>query len=322
MARFEPPLAHWEGWLVWLWFITTGTAVAAMLMGVWWWWGIFIITFPILIAAVAAPTLCLYLSVALLAWLPLRSRPGRGRVVAMAALLVVGLALPAAMNLYLDSQVRAAAAGDTGAPVALGPGGGTVAWLDGDTAYCSTECLRFLITGRAQAVLVGPALKGPPAHEHRTVRLRLVPWSDDRGCPLPPRVEKLVYVPNLRLIDPDLCVAFDQAPLAAARLVFNVQQQRARDWGETLPSLRHDLKRVEAYGWQAGRPILLFRRTEATARKLGLPLALLPAQGADTGTPADWWRAGGTYFAGNGVPDDPMFVLAERLYVPDFDDRR
>ncbi|WP_156255120.1 hypothetical protein [Sandarakinorhabdus oryzae] len=318
---FEPPLTWREGQLVWWWFVITGTAVAAMLMGVLWWLALLIVSIPVLLAAVAAPTLALYLSAALLAWLPLRSHPARGRIAVFAALLVVGLAVPTAMNLYLGSQVRAAAAADTGEPVVLGPGGGTVAWLEDDRAYCSTQCLRFLITGRVQAVLLGPALTGPPASGQRTVRLRLVPRSGDRDCPMSPGVEELVGVYYLSLIDPDLCVAIDQAPLSAARLIFNVQFQRARRWDAKLPSLGHNMRRVEVFGWQAGRPVLMFRRTKAETRKVGLPLALLPPQVADDEKPADWWRAGGSFTAGN-VPSDPMLVLNERLYVPEFDDRR
>ena len=164
--RFDPPLSRLERWLIWLWFMTTGTAAAALFLGVFWWWGLLIITIPVLIAAYVAPTLWIYLSLALAAWLPLRSRPDLGYVVAAGTLLLAALGVPAAINAHLDSEVRKAASGDRGTPVRLGPNGGTVAWLTGNSGdtkpYCDNDCLRFLITGRAQSVRIGPALQAPP----------------------------------------------------------------------------------------------------------------------------------------------------------------
>jgi hypothetical protein len=227
------------------------------------------------------------------------------------------------MNLHLKAAVRAAAADDRGTPVRLGAAAGSVAWLSRSNDYCGTECLRFLITGKASAVLIGPPLEGLPVPERQYLRLRLMPWSDERGCPLPPDVGKRVHVPHLSLIDPDLCVAFDRAPLRGARLIFNVPGYSGnRRSSERLPALGLSVGRREVYGWQAGQPVPLYRRTEAVAPKLGVPLVLWPSQGADIGEPADWWRAGGEYRAGSKLPNDPMTMVADRLYVPEFDEQR
>jgi|JI8StandDraft_2_1071088.scaffolds.fasta_scaffold39128_3 hypothetical protein len=324
---FDPPLSRLERRLVWLWIMTTGTAAAALYLGVFWWWAVLIVTIPILIAAVIAPTLWIYLSVALLAWMPLRSRPRLALAVGACALLLVGLGAPAAMNARLKSAVAQAAASDRGAPVRLGPGGGTVAWLTGQPSdvrpYCTDDCLRFLITGRAQAVLIGSALRGPPVAGQIYMRLRLVPWSESEGCVLPHGIERHLYGPHLNLIvRQELCVAMDRAPLHSARLVFSAMDDGPWHWREQLPALRPAVKRLEAYGWQASAPVLLFRRSQVRASKLGGLLVLQPEQGADIGTRTDWWRSGGDYIAGTTLPDDPKFMLADRMPVPAFDNPR
>lgn len=321
MARFDPPLARWESWLVWLWFMTTGAAAAAMLMGVFWWWIVLILTIPFVYGAFYAPTFWLYLTPALLIWLMLRRRPIAAVLAAGAALTLIAVGVPTLLNRRLAAQVGSAAASDIGGPVAVGTAGGTIAWLAGDEEYCSSECLRFLITGRAKAVLLGPTLQGPPDPDRAYLRIHLVPWSDDRGCPLPAGVEKMVYVQNLRLLDPEQCAAFDRVPLATARLVFNADLYSWQKRNERLPSLRPQLRRVEAYQWQAGRPTLVYRRTDARAPRVAMPLGLWPYNGADTSVPAQW-RSEEVIRAGQPIGIDPMAVVAERLYVPALDDPR
>jgi hypothetical protein len=324
---FDPPLSRVERRLIWLWFVTSGTAAAALFLGVFWWWGLLIVTIPILIAAILAPTLWIYLTLALMVWLTFRSRPRVALSVGAGAFLLVGLAVPAAINAHLDSKVRKAAANDRGAPVQLGPNGGTVAWLMGGAAdakpYCDSDCLRFLVTGRAQAVLVGRALRGLPEAGQAYMRLRLVPWSEDRGCVWPPGIEHHLYGPHLNLIlRQNLCVAMDKAPLGTARLIFTAQYSPSRFSSERVPTLGLTVRRFEAYAWRAGQPVLRYRRSEALAPKLGPLLALLPLQGADIGTPADWWRSGGDFRAGSRLGFDPKIMLADRMDVPAFDDRR
>ena len=318
---FGPPLSRWERRAIWLWLMTSGAAAAAMVLGVFWWWIVLIVTVPFVFAAYYAPTLWLYLTPALLIWLTLRRWPLAAVLSASAAIATIAVGVPAILNRHLEAQARAAVASDHGKPVEVGAAGGTIAWLGGDEEYCSDECLRFLITGRAKAVLLGPALQGLPDPDRDYLRIHLVPWSDDRGCPLPAGVEKIVYVQHLRLIDPDQCVAFDRVPLATARLVFNVDlyPQGVRD--DRLPSLRPQLKRVEAYQWQSLRPKLVFRRTDASAPSVGMPLSLWPYNGADTSSPAQW-RSDGEIRAGRPLGVDRMAVVADRLYVPAFDSPR
>ncbi len=320
-----PPLRRWERRLIWLWCITTGAAWAAIAWGVFWWWIALIVTIPFGFGAFFAPTLWLYLTPALLVWLLLRWRLRLGLYAAGASMAVVAVGVPNVMNRQLEATLREAVASDSGNPVAIGDTGGAIAWLQGEDeplpgadAYCGYECLRFLITGRAQAVLIGPALRGLPDPDRQYLRIHLVPWSDDRGCPLPAGVKDLVHVPHLSLIDPDKCAAFDRVPLRTARLIYN-QQQPARQNDIHAPFLGVSLKRREIYGWQAGRPKLLTRRTDASAPKVTVPLALWPYDGADTSTPAQWGSAGAEYRAGTRLPLDPITMVAENMFVPAFD---
>lgn len=318
---FDPPLSRLERWLVWLWVMTTGAAAAGLAWGVFWWWVMFIVTIPLVFAAYFAPSLWLYLTPALLIWLALRRRPYTAGLTATAAIALIAVGAPTLMNSHLAAQIRRAAASDRGSPVAVGTAGGTIAWMNGKEEYCSSDCLRFLITGRARAVLTGPALQGPPDLNRPTLRIRLVPWSDDRGCPLPPRVKELVHVAYLALIDPDQCVAFDRVPLRTARLIFN-QQWPSRHADEKLPSPRISLHRQEVYAVQNGQPRLLMRRTDARSPKLAVPLLLWPRNGADTSIPAQWDSSGAEYRTDTRLDYNAMTMVAERLYVPAFDSRR
>ncbi len=317
---FDPPLRRWERRLLWLWTMVTGCAVAGMALGIFWWIAVLLITIPMVVAAYVAPTLWLYFTPGLLAWLALRSRPALGFALVVGTMLLVGLGVPALMNAYLKAEVKAFVAQDGGPPVAPGQGG-TVAWLDDiDGNYCSNDCLRFFITRKAQAVLIGPSLSGPPEAGRMYRRLALVPWSQDKGCPMPPDVEKIVDVKDLRLIDPDLCVRFDKASLGEARLIFNNERHFRPDRDFRVPPLQPKLERFEVYGWQAGQARRLFRRSHAEAPQVAVPLNVWPMQGADTIDPARWDRTDKYYSAGKQVPIDVRTLLADPMTVPEFDD--
>lgn len=322
--RLEPPLTRREGWLVWWWFMITGTAAAALFLGVFWWWGLFIISIPVLIAAYFAPTAWIYLTLGLLVWLPLRTRPQLGRAAVAAALLLVGVGVPAALNLWLGRAVQAAAASDRGRPLKLKQGDGTIALLDDwSDGGCRDDCLRLLLTGRASAVLVGPALSGAPEAGRVYRRFRIAEWADDVGCLFPAGIENFVRSEHLELIvRKSKCMAMDRAPLGAARLILTAQRSSRRGSSERLPALAIEYRRLNAYGWQAGQPQPLLRWTEASAPRVAMPLALLPLAGADSLTATHWWRAGPEFRAGRRVDVNLMAMLAETMLVPELDNPR
>lgn len=106
--NFGQPLSRPERWLIWLWFVTSGAAAAAMAWGVFGWWIVFIVTIPFVFGAFFAPTLWLYLTPALLVWLLLRRWQTLGVFAAGGAMALVAVGVPNVMNRQLEATVRKA----------------------------------------------------------------------------------------------------------------------------------------------------------------------------------------------------------------------
>ncbi len=318
--RFDPPLSRVEGWLVWLWFVVSGAAAAGMVLGVFWWWVMFFFTIPFVFLAWAAPTAWIYLTTGLLLWLPLRRRPGRAAAAVVAGLAIVAFAVPWVMNRQLDAMLAQAVADDRGGPVTLGQPA-PVALLEGNgNGYCGTDCMRFLITGRATAVLFGPQPGGPPVPAMPVRRIRVVPATGPPCPPLPENANKLVSRWDFPLLPRAHCVVIDTAPLGSARHVFLLAGS-ARYSEDRLPGLRLRWRRHEIFGWQGSAPVLLMRRSAAEAKRIAAPLTLWPMSGADTSSPAHWGE-GAKLQAGRELPYGGTWMVKERMYVPEYDDRR
>jgi hypothetical protein len=292
--RFDPPLSRWEKRIGWAWMITGGTAVAAMTMGVFPWWGLLIVTIPVLIYALIAPGLFLYMSAVIVPLLLTRRRYRRAGWAA-ALLLVAGLAVwpPWQSQRETAAALDFAVAVDRGDKLAL-PRGGTLALLSG-METCSVSCIEALRDHGVAAVLIGDG-RTDPLGAATLPRARLVPAGGQPCPPLGQTARQLDWVwpeQAKELAAAGLCVVVDTAPLASADLVMRFFY----DFEDT-PFRTVQVTRIEAWHWQDGRrqdarlqPVL--RRTQARASHVLYPAFYLAPMVADNGTsPANWWSEG------------------------------
>lgn len=269
---FDPPLSAWERRIGWAWMITGGTAAVAMWLGIFGWWGILLVTIPVLLYALIAPGLFLYMSAVIV---PLLLTRRRFRAVGwgMAALLVAALAvLPAWRSAQLaETGLAAAVAGDRGEGLTL-PRGGTLALL-GLEESCSGACLQALRDHGVGAVLIGHGPSVDPDRPAVLPRVRLVP-SGGRPCPpvgksarqidwvWPEDVKKLAAAGR--------CALVDTASLASADVV-----QRYVYGGEGNPADRIGITRILGWVRREGRLDLVLRRTHALTRRVNPPAIYL-----------------------------------------------
>jgi hypothetical protein len=160
-----------ERWVLRFWWLITALAALALFMPILLILLLFgIVTVPLAMLGLAAPTLWLYLTPSLLIYALLRQAPrtrhARRWLLAAAACalpLAVGFAVPVLANQRLDARLGQLMAQDggsvpklepvrTAAYLSSTPGG----WEDSDRK-CFEFCQRLLFSGLAQAVIVGPA---------------------------------------------------------------------------------------------------------------------------------------------------------------------
>ena len=268
--------------------ITGGTAAVAMWLGIFGWWGILLITIPVLLYALIAPGLFLYMS-AIIIPLLLTRRRFRPAGWGVAALLVAALAVVPPWQSALDTRagLAGAMAGDRGETVIL-PRGGTLALL-GAEENCSPACLKALRDHGVAAVLVGDGRTTDPERQVTLPRMRLVP-AGGRPCPAVGKTARQIdwiWPETAReLATAGLCLAVDSAPLASADLV-----QRLWYGGEVHAGAMVGITRILAWERRDGRLALVLRRTRAIMQRVNFPALFLPPLIADSGTSAaDWWR--------------------------------
>ncbi|MBU6166437.1 MAG: hypothetical protein KGQ52_09920 [Alphaproteobacteria bacterium] len=285
---FDPPLSRWEKRIGWAWMITGGTAAVALWLGIFGWWGLLIVTIPVLLYALIAPGLFLYMSAILLPLL-LTRRGLRPAGWAAAAMLVAALAIAPAWQSARDTQagLAGAVAGDRGDRITL-PRGGTVALL-GLVENCDLACIEAFTDHGVAAVLIGDGRTTDPARPVTLPRMQLVPAG---GQPCPPVGKTARQIPWLypeteqKLAGSGRCLLVDTAPLASADVV-----QRYSYGGEDHAGATVGITRMEAWVRRDGRLAPVLRRTHAVMQQVNYPGIYLAPIIADNGRgPADWWR--------------------------------
>lgn len=285
---FDPPLGRWERRIGWAWMITGGTAAAALWLGIFGWWGVFIVTIPVLLYALIAPALFLYMS-AIIVPLLLTRRRFRPAGWGVAALLVAALAVLPAWQSALATRagLAAAVAGDMGETLTL-PRGGTMALL-GLEENCSPACLKALRDHGVSAVLIGDGRTTDPDKPVTLPRARLLPAG---GRPCPPvgktarQIDWIWPETAKELAAAGLCPVVDRAPLASADVV-----QRYWYGGEVHAGAMVGITRISAWERRDGRLEPVLRRTQAIMQRVNLPAVYLAPVIADDGRhAADWWR--------------------------------
>ena len=287
--RFDPPLSRWEKIIGWAWMITGSTALCAMAIGVFPWWGLLIVTIPVLIYALIAPGLFLYMSAVIVPLLLTRRRHRRAGWAA-ALLLVAALAVLPPWQSQRDTAAALdfAVAADRGSTLAL-PRGGTLALLSG-METCSVSCIEALRDHGVAAVLIGDG-RTDPEGAATLPRARLVP-AGGRPCPpLGQTARKLDWVWSEQakaLAAAGLCVVVDTAPLASADLVMRFFYDM-----EDTPWRTVQVTRIEGWRRHDGRLQPVLRRTQARAGHVMYPAFFLAPVVGDNGTgPANWWSEG------------------------------
>lgn len=312
---FDPPLDRWERRAIWLWWLVSGTAAAGMLFGVFWWWVIFILTIPFVFAAYFAPTVWLYLTPALLAWLLLRHRPRWGLSAAAGAVALVAIGVPVLINARIDSLIFAVSREQTGAPVSL-RGVRAVALLDDYFgSFCSYGCERFFVTGRADTVLIGLAGTAPLDPARLLTRVRKLP-SGGKPCPLPAKDHMLVR--DALRFAPEFCLVFDSARLDSADIVVIDARSPIHRGMQRLPQLPFVRRVQQVVQVRDRRLVTLFRRSRGSGNYVGIPLSLWPYSGADTPTSA-FWGKGAAISTGPELPLGLEGLFVESLFVTEFD---
>lgn len=267
-----------------------------MNLGIFWWWGVFIVTIPVLFAAMYAPTLLIYLTAALLPWFILRRwRWGVAALVAIGSVALVALAGPLWLTAKADREAAAWTASDREARVPIFAGD-TVALLESGGPYCSDACTVMLLDRGVAAVLLGTASATLPPDSAMQARMRLV-MRGKAPCPAarwpaegngdPGRVEAL----DGRLAEvfgTDRCLIIDAAPLRDASLVFTDDWLEHDSGDDRWPQLVTNRWRSEALVRRGGGLVVQARRSRACVIRLKAPLALWPLAGADTSEPARW----------------------------------
>lgn len=317
MASAPRPLTLWERRALWVSAFVTGLAVSAMTLGIFWWWAMFIVTIPVLVVAAAAPTIWIYLSAAIISWFALRRWTFAAGLAAVIVSIALGFGASAVLNHQIGNSAQAAVANDSGAPVNF-EGAETVAFLDRyDKDFCSYGCQRFLITGRAGAVLVGEP--GPLDTARILVRVRVVP-SQSKPCPaLSPLDLTHALGPDARRFAPKACLVVDTAQLKTAALILSVTKAPLRGDAQRLPALPLVIERQEVAAFRDGRPTTLLRKSCAHGNFIAAPLRLIPLQGADTSAAAYWGEAG-EFSVGTPLPIGLEAMLADPLRLAEFDD--
>jgi hypothetical protein len=258
-------------------------------LGIFGWWGILLVTIPVLLYALIAPGLFLYMSAVIVPLLLTRRRL-RPLGWGVAALLVAALALvpPWQSALATRAGLAAAVAGDMGDTMAL-PRGGTLAML-GVEENCSPACRAALIDHGVAAVLIGDGRTTAPDRPVILPRLRAVASG---GQPCPPvgktaRQIPWIYPESLGPLEAaGRCLVVDSAPLASADVV-----QRFSYGGEVHSGAMVGVSRMEAWARRDGRLVLVLRRTRAIMQQVNVPAVYLPPVYSDIGRgPAGWWYA-------------------------------
>lgn len=284
---FDPPLSRWEKRIGWAWMITGGTAAVALWLGIFGWWGILLVTIPVLLYALVAPGLFLYMSAVIVPLLATRRlfRPAGWGV---AVLLVAALALlpPWQSARDTDAALATAVADDRGDKLLL-PRGGTLAML-GTAEICEPGCLKALRTHGVAAVLIGDGRTIDPARAITLPRMRLVPSAGQPCPPVGKTARELDWIwpeQAKELAAAGLCLAVDTAPLASADLVqrffYGIEGQAGR-------TVR--VKRIEAWIRREAGLERVLRHTQANRDQVMLPAVYLAPVIADNGRgPPGWW---------------------------------
>ena len=270
-----------------------------MNLGVFAWWGVFIVTIPVLFAAMYAPTVLIYLTAALLPWLVLRRWRWRfAALVAIGSVALVALAGPLWLTAKAVREAAAWTADDREARVPIIVGD-TAALLESGGPYCSDACTVMLLDRGVAAVLLGTAGATHPPDSAILARLRLV-VRGEAPCPAarwpaegngdPGRVEAL-HGRLAEVFGSDRCLIIDTAPLRDASLVYTdhwLEQDASSAGDARWPQLVTNRWRSEALVRRGDGLVMQARRSRACVIRLKAPLALWPEVGADTSEPARW----------------------------------
>jgi hypothetical protein len=281
-----------------------------------------IIGIPIALLLSFAPTVWLYLTAALLLYVPLRFAFARyavsRKLLAAASALIAlgaGIAVPILANRAAERRVDFIMAGDMGAPPSIAPVG-TVALLAdrgmGDDRRCWDRCQRLLFSGIAHAVLRGSrdALGDIRRSPVPLLRHAIVPIS--RGCdnamligahaareewqgrgPAPYLWEKLDDFAAR-----GECFRSDETRDARADLylvsTYNLdpdrRQRRSPRFDFRLVSIE-PFQRREIFRRERDRLVPVMRRTQVSFNRLAVPLLITPPFSFDIATPGHWGYA-------------------------------
>lgn len=277
------------------------------------------ITIPIALLIEAMPTIWLYLTPVLLAYLVLRLVPGIGAWMRMAGagvvLVLVGTAGVMVPEMANRETVRLAAAlvAQDGGTVPRIPTGASVTHLiDRELVEmkCWDECQRFLFTGTAQSFTEGTleALAKPDASPVALMAHKMVPLA--QGCdnrqlqaayadrvevgdrrPPPHLWDKL---PQLR--EQRLCFRSDPTRDARADfLLVDIYNTAAvRRWHGVLDLRLHSIepfRRREIHRSDKGRLVPVLRQTQVRYQPLAVPLRIRTPSVFDTYRPGGWSTA-------------------------------
>lgn len=317
-----------ERWVLRLWWLVTVLAAIALFMPVLILILLFgIITVPLAMLGLAAPTIWLYLTPSLLIYALLcrtpRIREAPRWLLAPAACalpLAVGFLVPALANQRLDARLERLMARDLGSVPRIEPVG-TAAYLssrpggwDDSDRQCFDFCQRLLFTGLARAVIVGPAAapalvngarppEGAPPPSltlHEIVPIAsgcdnklLAPVSADARDlpgegPFPYLWGKLDD-----LAREGRCFRSRVVPSVAADVRF-MDIHEDPHW--MPPSTGYDLRLVptgavarrEVWLRRGGRQVPVLRRTRIGYQRIAAPLRLIVWTDFETGRPGHW----------------------------------
>jgi hypothetical protein len=307
-----------ERWTFRIWlFAVAGSLTATFLIPIVVLLMLLVVTMPVALLLMAMPTVCLYLSGALLFYVPLRLACGhtRRRRLAIAAVSVLpvslaGIVISTLANRETQARADAIMAGDMGEEPLL-PRVKSIALLVDRglrDEKCWDECQRLLFSGLAKTVVQGSldALDHPSAAPVPVIRHSIVPMEE--GCdnsllyatpasetewkgklPAPFLWEKLGD-----LAQRGLCFRSDRSRDARA----DVYLVRNYNFTEAESRKLYDLRLhpIEAFNrrtillWKGQRLVPLMRRTELNFELLAVPLRIEPPFSFDTYTPGRWTR--------------------------------
>jgi hypothetical protein len=312
-----------ERWVLRIW-IGAGLAAAAAtwLNGILAFSMFFGITIPFVLVIFQMPALFLYLTAALLFYVPVRwwfGTTSRRRAAiaggAAAIVLAAGIAIPTVANRRTEERAAAMMRDDLGSEPLLAPVGSIAILTDRGLLHpkgeCWDDCQRLLFSGLAETVVQGPleALSSPEQSRFPVVRHSLVPLEqgcDNRllramyadrsewdGPPPPPYLwERLDHI-----VAEGRCFRSDWGRDARADVYFATDHAYDPSvTGRELYDLRLstvDLDERRSLLRRDGtRLVPVMRKTRLRFHRLTVPLWIDPPVSFDTYTPGRWKRSG------------------------------